>query len=270
MKSLKRLMMISTIFLLSIVLVGCNKTKTYTVTFDSNGGTKVEKQEIKYEKKVEEPEEPTKEGYNFLGWYLDGKKYDFDKKVTKNLKLKAKWSKVTEEVTLEETVTYIQPVVVTNVKETPKVDYMSIAKSEIKDFDVIEARPTLQTSAASGKCSVTWRNADVLDSIVRDTTDTKVDMTASITCEGQTEEVTVKAVIKASPYTYTATSNSIVTVISIDGVTDYTIRNSKTTAKYLSTVGGAQVLNRFHVAGDTYTMWFDSQATKYVVEEGVI
>lgn len=273
MKSLRKIMMISTVFLLSIILVGCGKAKTYTITFDSNGGTKVEKQEIKENKKIEEPDDPTKEGYKFLGWYLDGKKYDFDKKVTKNLKLKAKWSKETEEVLdTYEPVSYIVPMVTVSKPEVQKIDYMSIAKAEIKDFDVLEASPALQTTAANGKCSVAWLNADVLDNIVRDTTDTKVDMTASITCEGKTEEVTVKAIIKKSPYKYTTTTNnnSVVTIISIDGATDYTIKNTKTTAKYLNAVGGAQVLNRFHTSGDSYMMWFATQATKYVVEEGVI
>ena len=92
--------MIVTIFLVLsaiFVNVGCQRTTTYTVTFDSNGGTKVKTQEVIENEKVEEPKEPTKEGYTFKGWYLNSKKYDFDKKVTKDLKLKAKWIKIAEE-----------------------------------------------------------------------------------------------------------------------------------------------------------------------------
>ena len=79
MKNLKKLLLITTFSFLSLILVGCSfeKNKTFTVTFDSNGGTEVKKQEVKANEKVEEPNEPTKEGYSFKGWYLSGKKYDF-------------------------------------------------------------------------------------------------------------------------------------------------------------------------------------------------
>ena len=109
----------------SIAIFAFKGDKTYTVTFDSNGGTKVEKQEIKENKKVEEPEDPTKEGYNFKGWFLDGKKYDFDKKVTKDIKLKAKWSKVT--VSEEEVESYL-PVFNTVVQPVAKPTVLPVEK----------------------------------------------------------------------------------------------------------------------------------------------
>ncbi len=43
----------------------------YTVTFDSNGGTDVPSQELMYGDLVEEPEPPSREGYEFAGWYSD-------------------------------------------------------------------------------------------------------------------------------------------------------------------------------------------------------
>ncbi len=97
MNRLKSLMLLVMVAVLSITLVGCGCSKKetiYTVTFDSNGGTKVEKQEVKENEKVEKPSNPTRKGYKFKGWYLDGKKYDFDTEVTEDIKLKAKWSKV--------------------------------------------------------------------------------------------------------------------------------------------------------------------------------
>ena len=109
----------------SIAIFAFKGDKTYTVTFDSNGGTKVEKQEIKENKKVEEPEDPTKEGYNFKGWFLDGKKYDFDKKVTKDIKLKAKWSKVT--ISEEEVESYL-PVFNTVVQPVAKPTVLPVEK----------------------------------------------------------------------------------------------------------------------------------------------
>lgn len=43
----------------------------YTVTFDSNGGTDVPSQELMYGDLVAEPEPPSREGYEFVGWYTD-------------------------------------------------------------------------------------------------------------------------------------------------------------------------------------------------------
>ena len=68
----------------------------YTVTFDSNGGSKVEKQVLKVGKLAKEPKEPTRTGYEFIEWQLKGKKYDFDSKVKKNITLIAKWQKIGE------------------------------------------------------------------------------------------------------------------------------------------------------------------------------
>ena len=70
------------------------KVKRYEVTFDSDGGSKVDKQRIIENEKVKEPKAPTKDGYKFIGWLLDDKQYDFKTKVTKNITLKANWEKI--------------------------------------------------------------------------------------------------------------------------------------------------------------------------------
>ena len=41
------------------------------VTFDSNGGTDVPVQKQMYGELLEEPEDPVREGYTFIGWYKD-------------------------------------------------------------------------------------------------------------------------------------------------------------------------------------------------------
>ncbi len=67
--------------------------KTVTVTFDSDGGTPVEAQEVKIGEFAKEPEIPTKEGYKFSGWYLGLDKWNFDLyAVGADMTLKAKWN----------------------------------------------------------------------------------------------------------------------------------------------------------------------------------
>ena len=63
------------------------QVKTYTVTFDSG----VTSQTIKYNGKATEPTAPTKDGYDFVGWYEGDTKFDFDTKITKDISLTAKW-----------------------------------------------------------------------------------------------------------------------------------------------------------------------------------
>ena len=69
------------------------KPKTYTITFDTDGGTVVPSQTVKDKGTATEPTAPTKTGYEFKGWLLDGKPYDFTTPVTKDVTLKAKWEK---------------------------------------------------------------------------------------------------------------------------------------------------------------------------------
>ncbi len=63
----------------------------YVITFDSDGGTPVESQFITIGEKATEPDIPFKEGFRFIGWYLDDNLYDFTSEVTKDMTLKAHW-----------------------------------------------------------------------------------------------------------------------------------------------------------------------------------
>ena len=64
---------------------------TYMVSFDSNGGSYVEPQSIVEGQKASEPTVPTKEGFEFKGWFLDGASYDFDTPVNGSITLVANW-----------------------------------------------------------------------------------------------------------------------------------------------------------------------------------
>ena len=71
---------------------------TYTVTFDNQGGSKVDSQTVSHGGTVTEPTAPTYEGYTFGGWYTEAgctTEYDFTTTVTESLTLYAKWKDVT-------------------------------------------------------------------------------------------------------------------------------------------------------------------------------
>jgi uncharacterized repeat protein (TIGR02543 family) len=75
-----------------------NKNVCPKVTFESNGGTPVESQTIvpsSGKTKADEPTPPTKEGFNFAGWYEESSLvtiYNFSKEVTSDITLYAKWT----------------------------------------------------------------------------------------------------------------------------------------------------------------------------------
>ncbi len=66
----------------------------YTVSFDTDGGSKVSSQELKEGTRAVEPSAPTKENVIFKEWQLDGEKYDFNKAVNSSITLKAAYDAV--------------------------------------------------------------------------------------------------------------------------------------------------------------------------------
>lgn len=64
---------------------------TYTVTFNSNGGSSVTSQTVIEGDTATEPADPTKEGYVFADWLLGNEVYDFSTPVTANITLDATW-----------------------------------------------------------------------------------------------------------------------------------------------------------------------------------
>lgn len=85
-----------------IVLIVVKK-ETCTVIFESNGGSSVEDfTKVSIGSKILPPKPPTKQGFDFVGWYKDSEcnyKWDFENdKVEENTKLYAKWKKQTATV----------------------------------------------------------------------------------------------------------------------------------------------------------------------------
>ena len=62
----------------------------YTVTFQSEGGSEVASQ-IRANTPAAQPDNPTKEGHTFIGWYNGESEWNFETPVTENLPLTAKW-----------------------------------------------------------------------------------------------------------------------------------------------------------------------------------
>ncbi|MDR1627764.1 MAG: InlB B-repeat-containing protein [Oscillospiraceae bacterium] len=91
----------STIFILGILFLGCDTdnesgTKTYTVTFNSNGGSDVVTiSGITSGSTITLPENPTKQDNDFVGWFIDNgtfqNQFTSSTVITQNLTVFAKW-----------------------------------------------------------------------------------------------------------------------------------------------------------------------------------
>lgn len=71
----------------------------YKIKFDTCGGSAVAESNVRAGSVLDEPEDPTKDGYVFEGWYIDQDytvKYDFSKQVSSSFTLYAKWTEKTE------------------------------------------------------------------------------------------------------------------------------------------------------------------------------
>lgn len=68
-------------------------SKMYTVSFDGAQGSKTDPVKAEAGKPVAKPKDPTRDGYEFQGWTLDGKPYDFATPVSKDITLTAVWAK---------------------------------------------------------------------------------------------------------------------------------------------------------------------------------
>ena len=92
-KSIKILIGIGGVIIFSIIMliIFGNKSETFTVSFYTDGGSKVEFQWVKSGESASRPTDPTKEGYVFDDWYIGNDIYDFSSKVNKDITLYAKW-----------------------------------------------------------------------------------------------------------------------------------------------------------------------------------
>ena len=64
---------------------------TFTVSFDTDGGTTKADQKVADGELAKKPTNPTKSGYTFKGWYLDGEEFDFDTPIHEDITLTAEW-----------------------------------------------------------------------------------------------------------------------------------------------------------------------------------
>jgi len=67
----------------------------HTITFDTNGGSEIEPASYPVGSVITQPADPTKQGYNFVGWYIDPdltQEFTFGTMPNEDITIYAKWS----------------------------------------------------------------------------------------------------------------------------------------------------------------------------------
>ncbi len=68
-----------------------NPGNKYTVKFNTNGGTSIVSQSVSKGGYAQKPSNPTKTGYTFVEWQLNGKSFSFSTPINSNITLDAIW-----------------------------------------------------------------------------------------------------------------------------------------------------------------------------------
>lgn len=153
------------------------------VRFESNGGSTVEKQKIQKGSVATEPDDPTKSGYTFYGWYADenftGEEFDFENTaVNETMTLYAKW------------VEYVSPrTALPEVAEEDDYDPDSTEDVKLADkFFSAEYKAQLLDDTKEGSLFTTeFLEADFVDNIVVDGNKTLVSVLKDYINEGLSE-----------------------------------------------------------------------------------
>lgn len=81
------------LFLIAIIISFMYYDDKLSVSFETGTTEEILSKYVSKNSKVEEPITPTKEGYVFVEWQLNGETYNFDNEVKENIILSAKWAK---------------------------------------------------------------------------------------------------------------------------------------------------------------------------------
>lgn len=155
---------------------GGSTVTTCTVTFETNGASKLADQTVAKGSVLQEPTSPTKDGFTFAGWYADKElqtKYDFSAKVQANLTLYAAWTETKKDNTENQIILTIGE------KEAlvfGKIKTNDVAPKIVNDRTMLPARFVAENLGAD----VSWNEEQELVTIKGKNSKTNKDVTILI------------------------------------------------------------------------------------------
>lgn len=134
------------------------EVKKYTVTFNTDGGSKIDPITVEEGKTAVKPADPTKNGYIFKGWYLGKITYDFTEKVTKDITLTANWEKE-----VEKTKGYLSSLSIDGLKldfTSTKTDYKITVPADTKTIKIVAEADANSEVLIPGGATKTLKDGD--------------------------------------------------------------------------------------------------------------
>ena len=213
------------IVIVAIFLIkGCGN-KEYEIKFNSNGSI-VNKVTVKEDGTVTRPSNPTRDGYEFAGWYLNGELFDFNTKITGDITLEARWNEIGEE---ESKITLGSTKMTLNLNDTEKLSVTAsgnastsglVWKSSDEKVVTVDSNGNLK-ALKEGKATITVTTKDgkysaecvVTVSKKEETTSLKITISGNKTVKvGETITLKANVTPKDAKVVWTSNNNKIATV----------------------------------------------------------
>ena len=173
--------------ILSILLVN---SKTYSIRIVDDEYEYVEV--VKRNHKLQEPEEPEKEGYVFIGWFKGSELYDFDLKVKEDFTLRAKYEKELDDE--EETEDVFEEIEDTTTTTTTTSSSTTTTTKPVDKTTKTTEKTTKQTTSVTTKPTSSKTTSKTTTSTTKPTTKTTTTTTKTTTSTTTTTKTTTKAV----------------------------------------------------------------------------
>ncbi|MBR1558344.1 MAG: InlB B-repeat-containing protein [Prevotella sp.] len=209
--------------------------KTYTVTFDSNDGSDVSSQSVRYEATATKPDDPTKTAsteYTFEGWYSDSgltTPFSFDTAIKEDITLYAKWTETA----------------VTPQKTAGSISYATASVSKTTNDAAFTNELTIE---GDGTVSYASDNTAVAT----------VDSDGLVTIVGAAGTATITATVTDSAsYTYATKTASYTLTVTV-AVSSVIINNAPTEALFVNSTGTLTATVSPDNATDKTIVWTSS------------
>lgn len=239
---------------------------SYTVTFDTNGGSEITQKYAVYGDSVTEPDIPKKSGYTFGGWYLDSDfytEYDFGEAITDNIVLYARWELVeysieyelnggrwNSDATVQNSFTVDDSFVLPDAEKLSKQGYGFTGWHERDDLNDDAILQIAKGTTGNKKYYASWK-AGVVNYTVRH-------FKQNVRRDGYDEVTDDAQVLTGKTNTQTSA-----TALSYEGFTPYEV--SQETIK----ADGTSVVNIYYIR-NSYTVTFDTNGGSKITDKIII
>lgn len=244
----------------NITLVAKWNINKLSIKFDSNGGSKIESKQINYGSTISLPS-IEREGYDFLGWTLDGVIITEETQIKKDITLKALWGADRNEV---------GEYVVLNAIQNIKYKSLLSAVNESKENDTIILLLDYETPNLGNWIEYNFADGCVFD-LNGKTLTNNVNIPGTTPAGADSQSVYQGKNIVVQNGTIKGNGNYSFFIGNESLETSFTLKNIKTIKSGINCYSAKVTLkegNYFDASESTYYAVYGDEATQIVIEDG--